>query len=126
MDNSLAPQLSGNAENFTHYHVPDPLSQSDGAELQASATQNSVTGNYSVTERDDYILADTTSASITITLPPADQGREYEVIKVATANRVDVVPTGTDTVLWSSGVSIYNKGTAIRFKATITGNWVAI
>ena len=123
---SLLPQLSGNAENFTHYHVSEPLNQSDGAELQAAAQQNPITAaTYTATARDDYLLCDTSSNSITITLPEAAQGREFEVIKTAVANRLDVVPTGSDTILWTTGVSIYNRGTAIRFKAT-TGNWIAI
>ena len=119
-------QLRGNAECFIHFHTPQPLNQSDGAELQAAATQNTVTGNYSLTERDDFILADTTSGNIVITLPLAAEGREYEIVKVAVPNRLDVVPTGSNTVLWSTGVSIYNRGTAIRFKATDSGNWIAI
>ena len=123
---NLLPQLSQGAENFTHYHTPEALSQSDGAELQAAATQNTITATtYTATARDDYILCDTTSNNITVTLPAAAQGREFEVVKTATANRLDVIPTGTDTILWSTGVSIYNRGTAIRFKAT-TGNWIAI
>lgn len=118
-------QLFGQAENFLHYHPPIPLSQSDNAELQGAQTQNPVTSDYTVTARDDIILVDTTTGVVTITLPTAAQGREFEVVKTTIPNRIDVVPSGTDTILWTTGVSIFNRGTAIRFKAT-TGNWIAI
>ncbi len=119
-------QLRGNAECFIHFHTPEPLNQSDGVELQAAATQNPITGDYTPTDRDDYLLVDTSGGNIVITLPTAAGGREFEVVKTAVANRIDVVPTGSDTVLWATGVSIYNRGTAIRFKATDSGNWIAI
>ncbi len=125
MNDQRESQLYGNAENFEHYHTSEPFNQSNVAELQGATTVNPVTGDYTLTSRDDIILVDTSSGPVVITLPEAAQGREYEVVKAAEGSYVSVVPTNPDSVLWNEEVRFYNRGTAIRFKAT-TGNWIAI
>ncbi len=93
--------------------------------LQGIASVAPTTGNVTLGDNDDHVLVDTTAGTVTVTLPRATSGREYEVTKVTAPNSVNVVPSGTDTVLGTTGVTWASQWTSIRFKA-ITGGWVAI
>lgn len=118
--------LTGKGDCQEHYHLAD---RATNAALQSAAMQASITASpYTVRSDDDFLLVDTSSTSITLTLPPARNGKEYEVIKVAAGNAVFIEPNAAngDTVLGSTtGVVIYNRFDALRLKA-ITGGWVAI
>ena len=84
-----------------------------------------VTDDITVSDRQDFILVDTTSKNIIVTLPVAKNGREIEVMKDAEANYVSIVPTSPETILGETEVRVYNYGTSLRFKA-VNGRWVII
>ena len=85
------------------------------------------TGDYTATAVNGILLCDTSSTSFTITLPDATSnfGKEIEVVKTSSANRLTVIPTGADTIVGDTSVIIFRQWTALRFKA-VTGNWIII
>ena len=89
-----------------------------------------VTGDHAVGINDDVVLIDTTAASRTVTLPQISDSMvrekfEVEIVKPEAANRIDVVPTGSDTILGEPDAKVYARWTALRLRAT-TGNWIVI
>lgn len=91
----------------------------------ASGPPFSVTGDYTLTDADDVVLADTSSTSLTVYLPTvADwmrtEKKEYTVKKVASANRVTIQPV-TGTVEGVTGVHVTSINTSLTFRATSDG-----
>ena len=107
-----------------HYHSSDRIPNHDTLNgLQAIAKQVYPTNStYIVTEEDDYILC---NGICTVTLPPAKNGNEIEVVKLFNGNYIIILPTGTDTLLGDTSVIVYEQWTALRFKA-IAGGWILI
>lgn len=105
-------------------HVPDAI---DREQLAAAEATSVITGpTYSATWRDELLLADTSANNVTITLPLAQNGREYEVVKMQPQNILYILPTAPDTVLGSTlGVQVFNQFTAIRFKS-VPGGYIAV
>lgn len=74
-----------------------------------------VTANTTALDSDDLILGDTTSGSITITLPPADQnlGRRFTAKKKAAANTLTLDANGSElidgaaTLAWTTNQQSY-------------------
>ena len=119
-------ELTNGGDSRLHYPLADRTPTHDTIlGIQSSTNVQTKTGNYTPTEQDDILLVDTTSASVTITLPTAKAGREYEIVKTVNANALTIVPTGSDTVVGTTSVIIYTQWTALRFKA-VTGGWVLI
>ena len=89
-----------------------------------------VTGDVTLGVDDDVVLVDTSGGNVVVTLPEiSDQmvrdKQEFEVVKTIAANRIEIVPTGSDTILGEPDALVFAQWTALRFRAT-TGNWVAI
>lgn len=76
----------------------------------------SVSANYTAVNKVDFILVDSTSGVITITLPLARSGARFTVIRTAGANNVNVVPSGTDTINGGASVAISASYTPYTFK----------
>ncbi len=92
--------------------------------------QTEITGDHTVTAEDSLLLVDTTSGNVTITLPTVarwmiDGKLSFEVKKMVDANRVRVVPGGSDTIDGYPDVLIYVKNTALNFRA-IDGGWAIV
>ncbi len=122
-----AQELTSMGNCLLHYHDSDRVVDHNTlSSLQQIAYVKEVSGDFTVDDRQDFVLVDTSSASVTITLPRIRNGREVEIIKTVSANRVTVIPSGTDTVLGGSGVIIVNRFDAIRLKAVDGIGWVAI
>lgn len=118
--------LTSGGDNFDHWHSADRVvSHGDLRELQALEVVSPVTSNTVIGNREDFILADTSSNSIIITLPEAKNGREIEIVKNAQANALYITTWGTNLILGSNVVIVYNYGTSLRFKA-IPGGWTII
>ena len=118
--------LTSGGDCVDHWHSTDRILQHDDIlEFQQLTKAIAVTSNKTVDDRWDYLLVNTDTGNITITLPPAINGREIEVMKNATPNYVSIVPTGTDRILGSTEIRVFNYGTSLRFKA-ITGGWFII
>lgn len=126
IDEAQASQLIGGGECFLHFHPQEPLQFDDAIDLMESAPTITITDDYSPTSNDYLILCDTTNNDIRITMPLAGFGREYQIVKVAEANRVFIDPTSPDHVRGSlTGLIIYNIYTSLHLKA-ITGGWILV
>lgn len=121
-----ASLLSG-GDCFLHWHSQDRVMTHDSlTQLQQIASVLTATGDVTVNDQTDYIYADTTLQNIIVALPLAKNGREVEIIKAASAFRVLIVPTGSDTVLGAEGAIIQSRFDALRLKAIQDIGWVAI
>jgi hypothetical protein len=79
-----------------------------------------VTSNYTVTEDDDTIFIDTTSGSVTLTLPHATQrvpGREYVFMKTGGSNAVILDPTGSIQINGAPTLSFSETGREVRARS---------
>jgi hypothetical protein len=94
-----------------------------------SMTIKTITGNYTATAADNTILANTTSAAISITLPAAGSitGRIYTIKKIGTGgidNQLTINPGG-GTIDGGASYTIYNDWTYVTLQ-TDGSNWYVI
>ena len=123
-------QLVGNGYCFVHVHPKVPLDFTDLVQLGAVQPSSPITGDYELTRSDSLVLADTSAGSITVTMPLAARGREFQITKVTPQNALWIVPTAPDRILGSAiGVVLYNQYSSLHLKA-VEGdagtNWIAI
>ncbi len=94
-----------------------------------STNLTKATGNYAASESDNTILADATSAALTVTLPSPTNipGRMYTIKKIGTGGidkEVTIATTG-GTIDGSSNYIIYNDWTFVTLQTDGT-NWFVI
>lgn len=119
-------ELVSGGDCFGHWHSSDRVvSHGDLRELQNLAVVYDSSGDVVVSTREDFILADTSSSNLTVSLPEARGGREIEVVKYSPANKLTVAAWGDNKILGADQVIVYNYGTSLRFKA-IQGGWIII
>jgi hypothetical protein len=92
-------------------------------------TIKTITGNYTATSADNTILANTTTAAISITLPAAGSitGRIYTIKKIGTGgidNQLTINPGG-GTIDGGASYTIYNDWTYVTLQ-TDGSNWYVI
>lgn len=131
---STAAQSFSGAKNFTDtvsIGVPVGTPGNSTFQLNGSMSTNitKVTASYTATTADNTILADATTAAITITLPsPATiAGRLYTIKKTGTGgidNAVTITPTG-GTIDGGANFIIYNDWTFITLQTDGT-DWYVI
>jgi len=121
-------QLVGQGECFVHSHPKEALNFNDRLALMKAEPVSVIGGaEYTLIARDELILADTTAGSIKITLPPPANGREFQVVKLAAANMLTILPTAPSVVLGSPfGVRVYNQYTSLHFKAISSTEYILI
>lgn len=118
--------LTSGGDCFDHWHSTDrALSHDDVLAYQGLTLALEITGDHTVDNRGDFLLVDSSAGNVVITLPVANNGREIEVMKNASANYVSIVPAAGELILDSTEVRIFNYGTSLRFKA-IPGGWFII
>lgn len=99
--------------------------------VDRTTPQTNVTATtYTPTISDSLIYCDTSSNNITVTLPASTETAvndklTFIVKKAASANTLTILPTGSDTLDGATGIVLYNRGSAIDFRA-VSGGWVAI
>lgn len=83
---------------------------------------------HTVEGTDYHILADSTSNSITINLPPVEQwiGRNLWVTKVVAANTVTLDADGTDEIIGAGTYAITTQWTTITLRGTEDYGWVIV
>ena len=84
-------------------------------------TTKTISTNYSVTADDDYLLVDTTSGSVTITLPSAASGRKLTVQRIAGANNVILETSGADTIDGATTFTVSDTRRSVTIKSTHAG-----
>jgi len=127
IDERSAQELIGGGDTRLHFHLEDRTPTHLTLEQMQSVTNvGTQTGNYTATPQDDIILVDTSAGNVTVTLPLAKGGKEFEPVKAEAANVLYVVPTAPDTILGSAtGVIIRNQYDALRLKS-VTGGYIAL
>lgn len=118
-------QLTQGAVCYIHTHPKDILGFDEKLELMNATPISAASGNYSVGRNDELLLVDTASASVTVTLPPADNGREFSVTKVSPNNTLFIVPTPPSTIIGAEGVQFTGNFTSLRIKA-VNQNYILI
>lgn len=122
MDTQQEQQLTQGGECYLHYHPEDRTPTHDTLNrLQNLASCVEVTTDYAMTYENDHVMGDGT---LTVTLPLARAGKEFEVTNVGTGT-VTVVPTTPDTIQGTTSVVMAIQWTSLRFKS-ITAGWVLI
>ena len=115
-------QLTGGGECFIHVHPQEPLNFDDHSDLMGSDPIREITSDYTPTVIDFRIRADTTGGDIRITMPPTASGREFQITKKVSANRLFIIPTPPDTIIGSTtGVIVRNAYTSLHCKAVEEG-----
>jgi len=94
-----------------------------------SMTVSTITSNYTLTAADNTVLANTTSSSITVTLPSPTNiaGRIYTIKKIGTGgidNDLTITPT-SGTIDGGANFKIYNDWTYVTLQTDGT-NWYII
>lgn len=120
-----ASQLTQGTVCYIHTHPKDLLGFEEKLELMRATPVSTPSGNYTVGRSDELILVDTSSASVTVALPPAVDGREFSVTKVSPNNTLFVVPTPPSTIIGAEGVQFTGSYTSLRIKA-INENYILI
>lgn len=102
------------------------------AKVTVDTTRATYTATASMTlsDEDEVVLVDTSSASLVVTLPEISddmirEKREFEVVKTSAANTLTITPGGTDTLVGETDARVTAQWTALRFRAA-SGNWVLI
>jgi hypothetical protein len=109
-------------DNQQHYHSSDRFPSRDTL-LWLDSLENvrAVSSNYTVTASDDYLLVDTTSGDVTVTLPNAINGRKLHVVNYAGTN--DVIVTSTVDINGSASDFTVASGNIASVK-DVGGEWV--
>lgn len=88
--------------------------------LQSRLTK---TANYTITAIDDTIFVDTTSASVTITLPAATINKTIRIAKKVAANSLIIQRAGTDTIEGQTSLTITGQYSTIQLHSDGTSTW---
>lgn len=120
-------QLTGFSECYLHVHPRHVIDADDVTNSQSARKIIEVSANYTVLPTDEIVLVDTTAGNVTIMLPHSDFKKEFQVVKVSSANKVIILPTSPDTILDDTGVEITSVFTSLNFKMdTDRRNWILI
>lgn len=109
-------------DNQEHYHSSDRFPSRDTLLwLNSLERVRNVSANYTIDDTDDYVLVDTTSGDITITLPKPLNGRKLVIANFAVAN--DVILTSTVDINSSAADLNIAAGVTVTIK-DIAGEWL--
>ena len=91
--------LIAGGDTFAHWHSEDRApTQAFLHGLQQLVSQNTVTGDTTLSSRQDIVFVDTSAGDVTITLPNATEGQEYTVVKVGATNKLIITSVSPLTV----------------------------
>lgn len=120
--------LVGGGDSPLHYHANDRTPNNDTLKGLAGAYKSKTVtaGTTVLTGAEDYIIADTTSGNVLLTLPSAVKVFEIEILKPSSKNIVVFAPFDTDTILGlNASYSLSLGNAALRFK-TFGTDWKII
>jgi hypothetical protein len=95
--------------------------------LEERSQVTSVDEDYGMNEADRYVLADATSAAVTVTLPSAIglKGRPFTVVRVNAGNTVTVEGDGSETISGAANVSLSSQWESVTVISD-NANWVRV
>jgi len=118
----LQDDLVNGGDCHLHYHQSDRTPRQDTIHGLQLVTRTRVVSTSQSILRDDDIVE--VSALATVTLPIANNGREFQIVMTGAGN-VTVQLSGTDLIYGNTSVLMNVQGMSLRFKA-ITGGWILI
>lgn len=124
LHSSVIQELVGGGVCHLHHHETI-ITHQDLEELWEQELVTSVSANYTVSDRDDIVLADSSAGNVTLTLPLAKGRRLIVITKAATVNNVTVNFTGGQLCLGAASVTMLALGEVKRFKAYNDG-WILV
>lgn len=120
-------QLHGGAECRIHHHPKEFPDLDDLVNLEAVNPGEPITANETLGNLRSLVVVDTSGGDITITMPPAQNGREYQIIKGSPSFTLFVVPSAGETILGSAtGIFMVSFGTCVHLKSVTSNDWMAI
>lgn len=121
-------QLIGQGECFIHTHPKETLGFEDRLALMSAEPVSIIdVSEYTLQPRDELLLVDTSAGNVTITLPLAARGREFQIVKTKPKNILVVAPTAPNTVFGTSTrVAVYNQWTSLHFKAVNNSEYILV
>jgi hypothetical protein len=126
LSNEQLAQLVGSGECYIHVHPKEILGFAERLELMEAAPVIEISGDHTAGPRDEILLVDTSAGNVTITLPLAQKGREYQIVKTTPGFTLFIVPTTPDTLIGSTmGVSIVSAFSSLHWKS-ISGGYILI
>jgi len=106
----------------SRYHLTETQHAAVLESITSSAGSSiTITNNLTTTDSNGFIVADTTSNNITVTLHTASGNKEIQVVKGSSPN----VLTIAGTFNGFSSITVYLKDTSLRFKY-VSGTWYII
>jgi len=84
-----------------------------------------VSADFTLTDKDDHILVDSSAGNVTITLPPMLNGKRYWVIHETGNNGCIIQPSAGDSIVLPYGatsVTIF-AGSSLVFKGLLNNQW---
>lgn len=114
-------QLTNGGLCAIHQHEVNLAEHRHIDSLQELEVVVTVTADHLAQYREDIIIADTTLASITITLPKARGGKLFQIVKASAANTLTVNFSNGDTMFGSTSVVLTDLGSSKRLKSISTG-----
>lgn len=120
-------QLTSGFDTNLHSHDFDrQLTSKSLAQIQEIEKCITVTANYTASYRDDFILVDSTSNTVTVTLPFAKGQKEIVVVRVKGTFGVTIAAQSPNTVNGSASIPITSPHLAVRLKAFEIWSWTSI
>jgi hypothetical protein len=92
-----------------HYHSSDRASQHEQLEqLQNVKVIRYVSANYAISIKDDLIIADTSIAAMTVTLPLSKGGKEFTIIRSTISSNANSL-----TINFSGGQTMFGQASIV-------------
>lgn len=119
-------QLTSGGDCPLHHHRADTLPNNDTVQrLSDVENWRSVATSQTLLRDDDYILADSTAGTVTLTLPNARNGKKITITKVVAANTVTVAAASGYNVLGAGSVNLTAAWEVLRLKL-FDDTWISI
>lgn len=112
--------LISGGDCFAHYHSEDRRPTHSLLQgLNEIASRVQISGNFTLTGDENYVLVDTRAGNVTITLPKAKNQLEIEILKQYSPYSIIIQPGNiVDTILKQTNpVTLSTVNASLRFKA---------
>lgn len=119
LDDREETELTGGGDTQLHYHLADRVTN---AQLASALREVIVSSNYTLRKNDDIVKV---TASCNITLPKMTAQREVQVIQYFSGGSVVVYPSGTDTIMGTTSLTMTTMYSSAHLKG-LDGDWVLI
>lgn len=119
-------QLTNGGDCPLHHHRGDTVPTNDTVQRLAGVENwRTAVTTQDLLREDDYVLADSTAGTITLTLPNARNGKKITITKIVAVNTVTVAATSGYNVLGAGSVNLTAAWSVLRLKL-FDNTWINI